>query len=110
MASKHQAHGRFPFNIPQSQGIRVVSNCPICGSRYKSEQTKVLEERGDAHLIHVQCQRCRGSVVAVIVRSPIGLNSVGLVTDLTADDVLKFKDNAAITENDCLQIHQILEC
>jgi hypothetical protein len=39
----------------------------------------------------------------------MGINSIGLVTDLTAEDVLKFKNYPAISSDDVILIHQFLE-
>lgn len=60
-------------------------------------------------MVHLQCQNCLGGVVALIVKGGIGISSVGLITDLTAEDVVKFKEADQITEDDCLAIHQVLE-
>lgn len=70
---------------------------------------KILEEREDAHLIHIECRRCSSSIVALILTGGIGISSVGLITDLTSDDVLKFKGTEDITSDDVLNLHQALE-
>lgn len=69
----------------------------------------MLEERDEAHLVHIQCSSCGSSIVALIMNSAIGLTSMGLVTDLTGDDVLRFKDEAAVTADDVLGFHQVIE-
>lgn len=70
---------------------------------------KILEEREDAHLIHIECRRCSSSIVALILTGGIGVSSVGLITDLTSDDVLKFKDADDITANDVLDFYIALQ-
>ncbi len=91
------------------KGLKLISSCPACGNRYSQNQAKVIEEKGDAHLVHIKCQKCQGGVVALIVHGGIGISSVGLMTDLTAEDVFKFKDARPLAEDDCIAIHETLE-
>lgn len=91
------------------EGLKLISACPICGNRYKPTQAKVIEQKGDAHLVHIECQNCQSGVVALIVRGGIGISSIGLITDLTADDVSRFKESEPLSEEDCLAIHEFLE-
>ena len=109
MANLFSAKSSQPWGKAFGRGIKFVSKCPICQSRYKDDQANIIEQKADAHLVHIECQNCHGNVVALIVQAGMGLNSFALVTDLTAKDVLKFKDKQAITENDCIQIHQLIE-
>lgn len=109
MANLFSAKSSQPWGKSFGRGIKFVSKCPICQRRYKDDQARILEEKGDAHLVHIECQNCRGSVVALIVRAGPGVSSYGLVTDLTAQDVIKFKDKQAISENDCISIHKFIE-
>jgi hypothetical protein len=68
----------------------------------------VLEERDDAHLVHIQCATCGSSIVALILSSSVGLTSVGLITDLTGDDVLHFKDVGRVTSDEVIELHNLL--
>jgi len=40
--------------------------------------------------------------------SSIGVSSIGLITDLSSDDVLKFQDAAPVTTDDVIELHQLL--
>jgi len=100
-----------PKNHPylQGEGLKLISYCPLCNSQYNPMTAKILEEREDAHLIHIECRRCNSSIIALILTGGIGISSVGLVTDLTSDDVLKFKDMEEINSDDVLTLHNVLE-
>lgn len=91
------------------EGLRMISSCPVCGHRYGPDQARLIEEKGEAHLVHIQCAKCQGGVIALIVKGGIGVSSVGLVTDLTAEDVYRFKESDSLTEDDCIAIHEYLE-
>ena len=84
----------------QQKAVKLVAKCPICGHRYKQDQAKVIEEQGESHLVHIQCDKCFSGLVAVIYQAGMGIHSHGLVTDLTADDVFKFKNIRDISAND----------
>lgn len=91
-----------------SDGLRLISYCPLCQASYNPLRARVLDERDEAHLVHIQCAHCGSSIVALIMSSSIGITSVGLVTDLTGDDVLRFKDESPILSDDVIDVHHLL--
>jgi len=68
----------------------------------------MLEEKDGAHLIHVTCHKCSSSIVAVIITGGIGVSSIGLITDLTSQDVMQFKKHIPISEDDVIEAYQII--
>ena len=42
----------------------------------------------------------------LLLMNEMGVGSVGLVTDLSKDDVYHFSSTAAISEDDVLQVHK----
>ncbi len=87
------------------ENLRVISTCPVCNARYHSAELRILEERSDAQLVHVQCRKCRSSVLAVVLANQLGISSVGLVTDLSGEDVLKFRRQPVVSADDVLDVH-----
>jgi len=87
----------------------VMKVCPVCQTSYYPWQAQVLEERHDAHLIFVECHKCGSGQVALIISGSVGVSTVGLVTDLTPTDVIKFKDSEHVDVDDVLEIHQHLD-
>jgi len=94
---------QFDDNI---ENLKIISSCPVCSQKYNMSEIKILERKNDAHLIYIQCPSCRSSVLAVILANYFGVSSVGLVTDLTSRDVLKFKNLDNVTTNDVIEIHK----
>lgn len=89
-------------------GLRLISYCPLCNTHYNPREAKVLEQKEGAHLIHVQCRNCCSSIVAVVITGGIGVSSVGLITDLTSHDVVRFKNQEAVAENDVIAAYEVL--
>ncbi|MBU1118438.1 hypothetical protein KKH43_00980 [Patescibacteria group bacterium] len=93
---------------PQNGNARFASACPMCGTEYAPEEARVVSEKEGAFLIHTNCKKCRCSVVATLVANQMGVSSVGLITDLTYEDVIKFKDGSDITADDILRVYTVL--
>jgi hypothetical protein len=66
---------------------------------------RVLAESEGAHLVHLECEACGSAVVAVIMNNALGLSTVGLLTDLTPEDVLKFRSNGTVSADEVLELH-----
>ena len=89
--------------------LRVISYCPLCNTHYNPSEAKVLEEKDGAHLIHVECNKCHSSIVAVIITGGIGVSSVGLITDLTSNDVIRFKNEDSVTDDHVIEADEIVK-
>ena len=90
------------------ENMKQVSACPLCGMKYNPAEAQVVAEKESAFLLYTSCKRCGSSVVATLIASPMGVSSVGLITDLTYKDVLKFMDANAVTTNDILGVYKWL--
>ena len=95
------------FNL-FNDNTTLITHCPVCSLRYEPLEAKILDEGSNAHLVYIKCQNCHSSILAVIMASNFGLSSVGLITDLSGDDVLKFRDVEAISYDDVIEVHQFL--
>jgi hypothetical protein len=96
------------FNL-WNEGIKVVSRCPLCDSPFENLDTRILGEDNETRLLHIRCQKCSNAILALILISQGGISSVGLVTDLSYEDVLRFHKRQKITTNDVSDVHQALE-
>lgn len=88
---------------------QLISHCQLCHSLYKPAEVSLIEEEGPAQLLHVRCSHCASAMVLLLLISEHGMGSVGLITDLTQSDVLRFTALAdTISANDVLGVHQLL--
>ncbi len=71
-------------------------------------EARPLGEDGDTRLFHVRCRKCGNSILALVLVNPGGTSSVGLVTDLTFDDVLRFRKEKALGTDDVIKTHEWL--
>ena len=96
-----------PENFWQD-GLRLVSYCPLCEAEFNPMEARVLGEDGEAHLLHVRCRACSNAVLALVLVTKAGVSSIGLVTDLSYDDVVKFRQGGRVVTDDVIDVHTSL--
>ncbi len=102
-SSKNPRKGIYP------KGMEALTACPLCQAEYKPAQARILGEGRDRHFLHIQCGQCGNSILVLLSSGAGGMYSVGMVTDLTGDDALRFKDSFVISADDVIGIHEILK-
>ena len=91
------------------EGVKLISYCPLCESSYNPREARVLGEKDDSHLLHIQCGNCSNAIIALVLISSVGVSSVGLVTDLAFDEVNRYKEAASISTDDVIEAHHLLK-
>ncbi|NQV89856.1 hypothetical protein HQ487_00440 [Candidatus Uhrbacteria bacterium] len=92
-----------------NEGLKLVSFCPVCDTRYNPMEARILEQEGETHLLHVQCRKCEHSILALVLVNRVGASSVGLLTDLSYEDVLRLKTARSVTIDDVMDVHSAFE-
>lgn len=90
------------------EGLKFISYCPVCRSRYEQVEAKILEERDESYLIHLTCRQCGSSVLALVTAGILGVTSIGMITDLSSEEVIKFKETNSIVADEVIEAHQLL--
>lgn len=72
-------------------------------------QVSVLEKSEIGRLLHLQCQSCQAAILALLIVSPSGLNSVGMITDLTAEEVLRFKEIDSVEADEVIEFYKVIK-
>lgn len=85
-----------------------VTHCPVCNSRFNPLEAKILQEGEGSHLVYIKCRHCQAAILTLIAANNLGISSIGLITDLSGDDILKFKDAGAIDCDEVIEWHQFL--
>lgn len=94
---------------PIQEQIKIMKECPVCQGKYSAKQAKIVEERGEANLVHITCPHCSNSVLAVIVVSNLGMSSVGMLTDLDEKDAKRLRNKQSVSEDELLGFHTLLK-
>ena len=95
--------------------LAFVLHCPICSNKYRAERTSIIEAKDSAEgrdnsqmLVHTECEHCKSSVVFSIALDGPEIFSIGMVTDLTAADAIRFRDSEPISADQVLDFHAFL--
>lgn len=88
--------------------MHFVSRCPFCSAEYDLEGAKIIGEEEESTMIYVTCSECESSIVAVVAMSGLGVISLGLVTDMTAEDTKRFLGSKSVTSDELLSIYELL--
>lgn len=101
---------------PQEKGenfwensLKLMKQCPLCGLDYTENSYQTIDQNEESRLIHMTCPHCAHCVLAFVLQSRLGLSSIGIMTDLTAADVIRFQNREPISENEILSLHNLLE-
>ncbi len=91
------------------QNIRLITNCPACNCFYNPVKMKIIEESNEAHLVHMVCEKCGTQLLALVFTGLSSISSQGLVTELTSEEVKKFKSTSKVEIDDVIDLHFLLD-
>lgn len=85
------------------EAIKIISRCPICSQNYKTESAQLFAKNESASMVHITCEHCQSSFVAMLLMIGHGLSSVGMVTDMSYDDVVRLHRTAPLTTDEIIE-------
>jgi len=88
---------------------QFISRCPLCNSGYRMEDAQVIEASEDSSTVYVECPNCKSSIMAVVAMSGMGMISLGMVTDMTKEDIERFRLAPSMSGNELLEMIQLLK-
>lgn len=91
------------------QPSHFIVECPLCRATYEQTGVRLLREFGGTRLFHCSCQSCGRSMLALMLESSGWLSTVGLVTDLEIADALRLEQAEAITSDECIRLHRMID-
>ncbi|HCJ52816.1 MAG: hypothetical protein A2898_02610 [Candidatus Kerfeldbacteria bacterium RIFCSPLOWO2_01_FULL_48_11] len=101
-------HPQIPFGH-RPDIIKAEAFCSICGERFDFTNLQILEEQDGTTLLYIKCGRCQAGSLSSISFGQGRLQFLTAVTDLSQDEVLDFRNEASIDEDDVLRLHAHME-
>lgn len=99
---------KFPKFNNFNRNFGVVSQCPLCNE--KVTDVKVIEEINNSFLMHSKCSKCGNAILLIATINDFGANIIGINTDLSVDEVIKFRStDDCVTTDDVIEIHKGLQ-
>lgn len=90
----------------------VLQRCPLCHADYEQDAVVCIDSGpvvGKPRLYHCACGSCKRSMVALLIESTGWLSSIGMLTELTANEAREVPSLAPISGDHCVAIHEALE-
>lgn len=87
--------------------LGFIQDCPVCDRQFEMDGVEIIKKRDNASLVHITCQKCLSSVLAVVLMTKVGTSSIGILTDLEPEDVLK--QQQTIGHDHVLDLHLLLQ-
>ena len=88
--------------------LQIITNCPMCDFKYDKKNIKMVDKKNGVITIHLNCWKCKSSMMMVIMTGALGITSVSMMTDITEND-LKNMENNYVEYDDVLEMHKFLE-
>lgn len=99
----------FSGGMGKRPNLRLDGRCPICDTTYDFHRLKILGEQDQNLLTYIDCGQCGGAILSILTVSPMGLQAMGLLTDLQSDEVLDEESRRIVTGDDVLELHATLD-
>ena len=96
-------------HIASGQELTLGTQCPLCTHEYKKEEVCILEEQGGTQLLHITCAACQHAMLTFVMTSQLGISSIGMLTDLSMQDVVRIKRVDPLDEDAVLAFHSLLQ-
>jgi hypothetical protein len=81
--------------------------CGVCGQYYGEDNIDIIEHRQELWFLRVSCASCHTKcLVAAIIRED---KKAQFITDLTEEELDKFKDADEVRADDVLNMHAFLK-
>ena len=81
----------------------------MCQEIYAEDSIQMIVEQIGTKLVHCSCAKCGHAIIAILLETAGWISSIGLITDLEAQDVLRFQQTQTISSDECVQFHEFLE-
>lgn len=95
--------------MDSSQASKILSHCPMCKKVYGKDAVRHLGEQQGAGLYHCTCHSCGQAMIAVVLEQMGLVSSIGMMTDLEVADALRFYEAEAVSKDECVAIHRVLD-
>ncbi len=94
------------MNSNFQNSLKAISECPVCRKKHFAADIKLIEESENGHLLHIRCKECQASLLVLVSLSESGMNLIGVLTDLSGDEVKKYLDSPAIDSEQILNLYE----
>jgi len=75
-----------------------LGNCPVCNTKFQASCAHSIDNGDDIQTLYVECRKCGTSVVLGVMKNMPGVvTTVGMLTDMTREDISRLAGASPIT-------------
>lgn len=89
--------------------LKFLANCPLCNNKYNPKEIRIVDKKEGLIILYFICSHCKSAIVSAVSAGILGITAVSMITDLSASEVDKMKNERAISSNDILTIYNSLK-
>jgi hypothetical protein len=86
--------------------VQLISHCPVCSLGYPADAIRVFSDEHETKFVHFTCPNCRTYFMAIFLPMPKGISTVGMVTDLSFEDMKKLYSLPSISVDEMIEGRQ----
>lgn len=94
---------------PPLDNLKSLIHCPVCNKEYRPAKMLLLNQEGKRSTLHLTCEACHTSSIVYVSMSPVGVVSMGVLTDLEQTEAKRLLQAEALSSDDVLGVHQLLK-
>jgi len=94
--------------FPKGELNREIT-CPVCNEKYPKNAMLLIESGSERETMHFTCEKCKISSLFFISENNIGMMGVGVLTDMSKNEVENFFQKEAISADGVLEVHKFLK-
>lgn len=84
------------------------TSCPACGKNYQKAPSVLLDADVDRTVFHITCSSCSTAALVFVNMGQFGAISMGMLTDLSADEARRLFHGEPITADQVLEVYKYL--
>lgn len=88
--------------------FKAMQECAVCKKESKDSSIAIIDQHGASAVVHITCPHCKHAIIALVGTTQVGMGLIGLLTDLTFEDVQHFQGRAPLSEDDVLECYELL--
>jgi len=86
----------------------ILQCCPLCETDYTDSDVRLVDETVGKRIMHITCTSCSHAVIMMVGMGDVGLGVMGMLSDLSYDDMHRLKSNAPMDEEALLGAYETL--
>lgn len=82
--------------------LKLINRCPACSTAYDTREARLFQKTERATLLHLTCTGCQSFFIAMVVKIGAGMGSLGMITDLSFDDIKRLYRTPEISTDELI--------